>query len=95
MGDVVAEIEERGFVRTLKDLFAGAAGGVAQVLIGMTFDFFGFLLLPFAGRCYAILVCHVLHRSTCHCGRCFVLDWLGGELRSIRVPCLFREPDGR
>jgi solute carrier family 25 (mitochondrial carnitine/acylcarnitine transporter), member 20/29 len=32
-----AEIEEGGIVRTLKDLFAGAAGGVAQVLIGMPF----------------------------------------------------------
>lgn len=29
-----AEIESGGFVKTLKDLFAGAAGGVAQVLLG-------------------------------------------------------------
>jgi hypothetical protein len=34
MADGPAEIEG-GIVRTLKDLFAGAAGGVAQVLIGM------------------------------------------------------------
>ena len=34
---MAAEIEERGIVRTLKDFFAGAAGGVAQVLIGMGF----------------------------------------------------------
>ncbi len=27
-------IEERGLTRTLKDLFAGAAGGIAQVLLG-------------------------------------------------------------
>jgi solute carrier family 25 carnitine/acylcarnitine transporter 20/29 len=35
MADAAAEIEEGGIIRTLKDLFAGAAGGVAQVLIGM------------------------------------------------------------
>jgi solute carrier family 25 carnitine/acylcarnitine transporter 20/29 len=34
MADVVAELEEGGFKRTLKDLFAGAAGGIAQVLLG-------------------------------------------------------------
>jgi hypothetical protein len=35
MADGLAEIEEGGIIRTLKDLFAGAAGGVAQVLLGM------------------------------------------------------------
>lgn len=30
----VAEKEEGSLVRSLKDLFAGAVGGVAQVLIG-------------------------------------------------------------
>lgn len=30
----VQDIEAQGFSRTLKDLFAGAAGGVAQVLLG-------------------------------------------------------------
>jgi len=30
----LAELEGQGVVRTLKDLFAGAAGGVAQVLLG-------------------------------------------------------------
>lgn len=34
MADAAAEIEEGGMVRTLKDLFAGAAGGIAQVLLG-------------------------------------------------------------
>jgi solute carrier family 25 carnitine/acylcarnitine transporter 20/29 len=34
MADAAAELEERGMVRTLKDLFAGAAGGIAQVLLG-------------------------------------------------------------
>ncbi|KAI9759859.1 MAG: 37S ribosomal protein, mitochondrial [Chaenotheca gracillima] len=33
-----AELETGGFKRTLKDLFAGAAGGVAQVLLGQPFD---------------------------------------------------------
>jgi len=37
------EVSDQGLVRTLKDLFAGAAGGVAQVLLGMllliTLDF--------------------------------------------------------
>jgi solute carrier family 25 carnitine/acylcarnitine transporter 20/29 len=36
MADAAADIEEGGLVRTLKDLFAGAAGGVAQVLLGET-----------------------------------------------------------
>lgn len=34
MADAAAEMEEGGMVRTLKDLFAGAAGGIAQVLLG-------------------------------------------------------------
>ena len=29
-----AQVEGESFQRTLKDLFAGAAGGVAQVLLG-------------------------------------------------------------
>lgn len=29
------ELPEHGLKRTLKDLFAGAVGGVAQVLLGM------------------------------------------------------------
>ncbi|KAF2263493.1 mitochondrial carrier [Lojkania enalia] len=32
------ELPEHGFKRTLKDLFAGAVGGVAQVLLGQPFD---------------------------------------------------------
>ena len=32
MGD--AEVDTGGLKRTLKDLFAGAAGGIAQVLLG-------------------------------------------------------------
>ena len=40
MADAAAELEEGGMVRTLKDLFAGAAGGIAQVLLGK----FGFLI---------------------------------------------------
>jgi len=34
MADAAADIEEGGLKRTLKDLFAGAAGGIAQVLLG-------------------------------------------------------------
>lgn len=34
MADAAAELDEGGIQRTLKDLFAGAAGGVAQVLLG-------------------------------------------------------------
>ena len=34
MADVAAELDEGGIKRTLKDLLAGAAGGVAQVLLG-------------------------------------------------------------
>lgn len=41
MADAAADIEEHGgLARTLKDLFAGAAGGVAQVLLGMLNVFF-------------------------------------------------------
>lgn len=38
MADAAAEVEERGVSQTAKDLFAGAAGGIAQVLLG-TFIF--------------------------------------------------------
>ncbi|KAI9797974.1 MAG: hypothetical protein M1833_005030 [Piccolia ochrophora] len=38
MADAEAELEAGGVGRTLKDLFAGAAGGVAQVLLGQPFD---------------------------------------------------------
>ena len=34
MADASNDLEEHGMVRTLKDLFAGAAGGIAQVLLG-------------------------------------------------------------
>lgn len=34
MADAAATLDEGGMVRTLKDLFAGAAGGIAQVLLG-------------------------------------------------------------
>lgn len=32
------ELPDQGLKRTLKDLFAGAAGGIAQVLLGMLFS---------------------------------------------------------
>ena len=34
MADAAAELDEGGIKRAAKDLFAGAAGGIAQVLIG-------------------------------------------------------------
>lgn len=34
-----AEVDSGGLVNTLKDLFAGAAGGVAQVLLGELLSF--------------------------------------------------------
>jgi hypothetical protein len=34
MADAAADVEERGVSQTAKDLFAGAAGGIAQVLLG-------------------------------------------------------------
>jgi hypothetical protein len=34
MADAVEEIEREGGNRAVKDLFAGAVGGIAQVLIG-------------------------------------------------------------
>lgn len=37
MADAANDLEEHGMVRTLKDLFAGAAGGIAQVLLGEYF----------------------------------------------------------
>lgn len=37
MADAASEIEQGGLTRTLKDLFAGAAGGIAQVLLGELF----------------------------------------------------------
>lgn len=37
MADAVEEIEREGFSRAVKDLFAGAVGGVAQVLLGKWF----------------------------------------------------------
>jgi hypothetical protein len=30
------EVESQGFARTAKDLFAGACGGIAQVLLGLS-----------------------------------------------------------
>ena len=51
MADAAAELDEGGIKRTLKDLFAGAAGGVAQVLLGQScmvaFDAHSAFLLRF------------------------------------------------
>lgn len=34
MADIAAEFDEGGFAKTAKDLISGAAGGIAQVLLG-------------------------------------------------------------
>jgi hypothetical protein len=39
MADPHVEDPDTGWVRTAKDLFAGAAGGIAQVLLGNTESF--------------------------------------------------------
>ena len=44
MGDAANDLEEHGMVRTLKDLFAGAAGGIAQVLLGEYFFRMSFIV---------------------------------------------------
>ena len=41
MADAAADIERRGVSQTAKDLLSGAAGGIAQVLIGeLDYNFF-------------------------------------------------------
>jgi hypothetical protein len=47
MADAAADIEERGVSQTAKDLFSGAVGGIAQVLLGrFIIDLFAQNLLP-------------------------------------------------
>ena len=38
MADAAEGLEEGGMVRTFKDLFAGATGGIAQVLLGEFYE---------------------------------------------------------
>lgn len=45
MAEVELEQQQGGGLQTAKDLFSGAVGGIAQVLIGMRFRF---LLLGFS-----------------------------------------------
>ena len=56
MADAAAELDEGGIKRTLKDLFAGAAGGVAQVLLGSSnIDvFIWYPLFVFDDMCYPV-----------------------------------------
>ena len=53
MADAAAELDEGGIKRTLKDLFAGAAGGVAQVLLGqlIIIVFVGYFAFVFDDLC--------------------------------------------
>jgi hypothetical protein len=55
MADAAADLEEGGLVRTVKDLFAGAAGGIAQVLLGefkILFPWLDLLLLFILGHVF-------------------------------------------
>ena len=57
MADAAAELDEGGIKRTLKDLFAGAAGGIAQVLLGqfvmtLPIGYFHLRLIIYALLCY-------------------------------------------
>ena len=56
MADAAAELDERGIKRALKDLFAGAAGGVAQVLIGqfVMSVFIRYLPIAFDHLCFIV-----------------------------------------
>ena len=55
MADAAAELDEGGVKRAVKDLFAGAAGGVAQVLIGQ-FKMIAFIrYLPIAFDCLCFI----------------------------------------
>jgi hypothetical protein len=60
MGDAANDLEEHGMVRTLKDLFAGAAGGIAQVLLG-----------EFSSPCFSIVVQSPLLQSLSLISRAF------------------------
>ena len=64
MADAAAELDERGIKRALKDLFAGAAGGVAQVLIGqfVMSVFIRYLPIAFAYLCF---IESYLHATFC------------------------------
>lgn len=57
MADAAAELDEGGIKRTLKDLFAGAAGGVAQVLLGqlIVIVFVGYFSFVFDDLCFFML----------------------------------------
>ena len=52
------EVDAGGFQRTLKDLFAGAAGGIAQVLLGQWHE------------CRSLIRCLGVSAQACleHCG---------------------------
>jgi hypothetical protein len=65
MADAAAEMEEGGMVRTFKDLFAGAAGGIAQVLLGESDGSLSFLsqypIITLLSTC----LCCMLFNITC------------------------------
>ena len=57
MADAAADLDEGGIKRTLKDLFAGAAGGVAQVLLGQ------WSIIAFSGGSAIWIHYSVFHRA--------------------------------
>jgi hypothetical protein len=63
MADAAAEMEEGGMVRTFKDLFAGAAGGIAQVLLGESDGSLSFLsqnpIINLLSTCLCCLISRV------------------------------------
>ena len=67
MADAAAELDEGGIKRALKDLLAGAAGGVAQVLIGQFAIslFIRYLPIAFGYLCFNV--------SSLHATFCLVL----------------------
>jgi hypothetical protein len=62
MADAAAEMEEGGMVRTFKDLFAGAAGGIAQVLLGESHGSFLILAQYPVINCSYVVLYHVYHK---------------------------------
>lgn len=65
MADVANELEEGGMMRTVKDLFAGAAGGIAQVLLGEFFSSVSFSTSGDSFCCFGLI--------------CLFGIWVGGS----------------
>ena len=81
MADAAAELDEGGVKRALKDLFAGAAGGVAQVLIGqfVISEFIRYLPIAFGYLCF---IASSLHAAFC---LIFLGENMGEKLTSCNI----------